>query len=92
LLADHHARTDRRGILCAPYDAELFGHWWFEGPLWLEFLIRKIAFDQKTVKMVTPSEYLAEHPRNQVLTPSMSSWGWLIIKADIRASSSVGSP
>ncbi|MFA5038276.1 MAG: 1,4-alpha-glucan branching protein domain-containing protein [Candidatus Omnitrophota bacterium] len=66
----------RKPIIISPYDAELFGHWWFEGPMWIEFLIRKIAFDQHTLRMVTPSEYLAENPRNQVITPSMSSWGW----------------
>jgi 1,4-alpha-glucan branching enzyme len=56
--------------------AELFGHWWFEGPQWLDFLIRKLYFDQDTIRMITPSEYLAENPRNQVIVPSMSSWGW----------------
>ncbi len=66
----------RKPIIISPYDAELYGHWWFEGPLWLEFLIRKMNYDQKIVKMVTPSEYLAENPKNQVLTPSMSSWGY----------------
>jgi len=67
---------DRKPIIISPYDAELFGHWWFEGPQWLNFLIRKLAFDQNTVKMVTPSDYLAMHPKNQVSTPSMSSWGY----------------
>ena len=38
---------DRKPIIVAPYDAELFGHWWFEGPDWINFLFRKIAFDQK---------------------------------------------
>jgi 1,4-alpha-glucan branching enzyme len=66
----------RAPCIISPYDAELYGHWWFEGPQWLEFLIRKISFDQKTIKLTTPSEYLAENPRNQVLTPSMSSWGY----------------
>lgn len=66
----------RRPIIVSPYDAELFGHWWFEGPQWLEFLIRKVTYDQKTIKLATPCEYLAENPKNQVLTPSMSSWGW----------------
>ncbi len=67
---------DRKPIIVAPYDAELFGHWWFEGPLWLEFLFKKIHYDQKTIKTITPSEYLNEYPRNQVVTPSFSSWGW----------------
>jgi len=63
-------------ILVAPYDAELFGHWWYEGPQWLDFLIRKISCDQDEIRLITPSEYLAENPRNQVITPSLSSWGW----------------
>jgi 1,4-alpha-glucan branching enzyme len=66
----------KKPIIVSPYDAELYGHWWFEGPQWLDFLIRKTACDQDIVKMITPSEYLEENRRNQVITPSMSSWGW----------------
>ncbi len=67
---------DRKPIIVSPYDAELFGHWWFEGPMWLDFLIRKITYDQQTIQLVTPSDYLEIYPRNQVATPSMSSWGY----------------
>lgn len=67
---------DRKPIVVAPYDAELFGHWWFEGPQFLEFLIKKIYYDQDIFKLVTPSDYLKLYPRNQVITPSFSSWGW----------------
>jgi 1,4-alpha-glucan branching enzyme len=67
---------DRKPIIVAPYDAELFGHWWFEGPDWINFLIRKIVYDQKTVRLITPLEYLGENPRIQVATPSRSSWGY----------------
>ena len=66
----------KKPIIVSPYDAELFGHWWYEGPQWLDFLIRKIAFDQDEIRLITASEYLAENPRNQVITPSLSSWGW----------------
>jgi len=66
----------KKPILVSPYDAELFGHWWYEGPKWLDFLMRKIACDQNEIRMITPSEYLEENPRNQVITPSLSSWGW----------------
>ncbi len=66
----------KKPIIVSPYDAELFGHWWYEGPAWLEFLIRKISFDQDEISLITASEYLAQNPRNQVITPSMSSWGW----------------
>lgn len=68
-------RMDRRPIILAPYDAELFGHWWFEGPEWITFLLRKMAFDQSTVRSATLSEYLAEYPQAQVSVPSGSSWG-----------------
>ncbi len=67
---------DRKPIIVAPYDAELFGHWWFEGPIFLEFLIKKIHYDQNNIKLKTPMDYLREYPRNQILKPSLSSWGW----------------
>lgn len=66
----------KKPLIVSPYDAELFGHWWYEGPQWLDFLIRKIAFDQDIVRLINSSEYLAENPRHQVITPSLSSWGW----------------
>ena len=66
----------KKPIIVSPYDTELFGHWWFEGPIWLDSLIRKIHFDQDMIRMITPMEYLEENPRNQVITPSMSSWGY----------------
>jgi 1,4-alpha-glucan branching enzyme len=66
----------RKPIIVAPYDAELFGHWWFEGIHWLNFLIRKIKHDQKTFKLITPSQYLKIYPKNQVVNPAPSSWGW----------------
>ncbi|MEW6101636.1 MAG: 1,4-alpha-glucan branching protein domain-containing protein [Candidatus Omnitrophota bacterium] len=66
----------KKPLIVSPYDAELFGHWWYEGPMWLDFLIRKIVFDQDEIRLITASEYLAENPRNQVITPSLSSWGW----------------
>jgi 1,4-alpha-glucan branching enzyme len=66
---------DRPPILVAPYDAELFGHWWYEGPIWIEHLIRKIHKESKQIEMVSPSDYLALYPKNQVVTPTFSSWG-----------------
>ncbi|HNW35455.1 MAG TPA: DUF1957 domain-containing protein [Candidatus Ozemobacteraceae bacterium] len=66
---------DRPPILVSPYDAELFGHWWYEGPDFIHALLRKVACDSQTLELITPSEYLAKHPKNQVAMPSMSSWG-----------------
>ncbi len=66
----------REPIIVAPYDAELFGHWWHEGPMWIEFLLRKIHYNQNTVKTITVPEYLAKFPRQQVCQPPLCSWGW----------------
>ncbi len=74
-VAHLRAHMDRRPIVVAPYDAELFGHWWYEGPTFLELLFRKIQHDQGMFSPITPSGYLAEYPTNQVATPSLSSWG-----------------
>jgi 1,4-alpha-glucan branching enzyme len=66
---------DRPPLVVAPYDAELFGHWWYEGPEFLDYFARKLCFDQKIISLITPGEYLARHPTNQIATPSASSWG-----------------
>lgn len=71
-----HGLLGRAPFVLSPYDAELFGHWWFEGPQFLDYLFRKMHYDQKTVEPITPLEYLERHPRNQVSTPSYSSWGY----------------
>jgi 1,4-alpha-glucan branching enzyme len=66
---------DRPAMLVAPYDAELFGHWWYEGPEFLDLLVRKAFYDQKIFSLITPEDYLRQHPTNQVATPAASSWG-----------------
>ena len=65
----------RPPLVVSPYDAELFGHWWYEGPEFLDFLVRKAAYDQDSFALVTPSDYLSQYPVHQVATPAPSSWG-----------------
>ncbi len=62
-------------IVVSPFDAELFGHWWFEGPEFLNLFLRKAAYDQHAFTLTTPSQYLAAHDTQQVLVPNASSWG-----------------
>ena len=62
-------------IVVAPFDAELFGHWWFEGPEWLELFIRKAVYDQNTFELTTPGRYVNAHSTLQMVAPSASSWG-----------------
>jgi len=65
----------REPLILAPYDAELFGHWWFEGPRFLDHLFRKLHFDQNEIEPISPIDYLQLFPENQRQTPSFSSWG-----------------
>jgi len=66
---------DWHPILTIPFDAELFGHWWFEGPLFLEHVLHAIAQSHDKMALTTPAEFLAHNPTQQVVQPSASSWG-----------------
>ncbi|MBM4265155.1 MAG: DUF1957 domain-containing protein [Deltaproteobacteria bacterium] len=73
-------RLGRRDASRAPspvaaYDAELFGHWWFEGPQWLDLLVRKLAYDQSLIALATPSDVLTDSPPEATGLPGASSWG-----------------
>jgi 1,4-alpha-glucan branching enzyme len=61
-------------IVVVPFDAELFGHWWFEGPRFLEQFIRQAAIAHD-FHLSTPSEYLAANPTHQIIEPATSTWG-----------------
>lgn len=63
----------KKPIIVSPYDAELYGHWWYEGPIFLEHLFRAIQISN--FDSITPSKYLEKYPINQVVDVSMSSWG-----------------
>ena len=70
-----YKKIGKKPVIVAPYDAELFGHWWYEGPQFLEAFIRKVYYDQSTIRLITAHEYLKENPVNQQVMPSFSSWG-----------------
>nr|WP_073508081.1 1,4-alpha-glucan branching protein domain-containing protein [Streptobacillus notomytis] len=63
----------RKPIIVSPYDAELYGHWWYEGPIFLEYIFR--AMQESNFGSITPSRYLDVYKLNQVVDLSMSSWG-----------------
>jgi len=61
-------------LFTAPYDMELFGHWWFEG---IDFL-KNIAVEadkRKNISLTTFSSYLKEYNNHQVINPQYSTWG-----------------
>lgn len=70
-----NTHMDRPPIIIAPYDAELFGHWWFEGPHWLEQVLRLTGKNSQFIESVSCDEYLAKYPTSQIAIPSASTWG-----------------
>ncbi|HUX12886.1 MAG TPA: 1,4-alpha-glucan branching protein domain-containing protein, partial [Spirochaetia bacterium] len=62
-------------VITCPYDAELFGHWWFEGTIWIEEVIRKLAETGGDLELTTPSSFLKAYPPTTVIEPIFSSWG-----------------
>ena len=74
VLGHFHQVTGEQGIVVAPYDAELFGHWWFEGPTWLYWVLRWMNEDP-ALRPVTCSQHLALQPPSTVITLPEGSWG-----------------
>jgi 1,4-alpha-glucan branching enzyme len=65
--------NDWNPIMTVPFDAELFGHWWFEGPIFLEQVI--LAAIENNLSLTTPSNFLEQNTIQQVTEPAASSWG-----------------
>ncbi len=66
----------RPPLVVSPYDAELYGHWWYEGPWFLDYVFRKSWYDQQTYDMTHLADYLRQEKTQQVCKPSQSSWGY----------------
>jgi 1,4-alpha-glucan branching enzyme len=72
IAADQTA--DGPGVIVAPFDTELLGHWWFEGVDFLGELYRRLP-DHAGVQPVTAARYLDAHPSRTGLRLSRGSWG-----------------
>lgn len=62
-------------IIICPYDTELYGHWWFEGPDFIKGFIEKSSEEGRSYQLITPGEYIEKYPKVQCCRPSPSSWG-----------------
>ena len=74
LLSRYHEESGRFGLIASNYDTELFGHWWFEGIDWMREVLR-ILSQSETVELTTASDFVAEHPPEDVLALPEGSWG-----------------
>jgi 1,4-alpha-glucan branching enzyme len=70
-----HSNDSVPPVLCAPFDAELFGHWWFEGAMWLEAVCRTLHHHETGLATITCSEYLEHYPRAEFIAMPEGSWG-----------------
>lgn len=67
-------------ILNALFDAELFGHWWFEGVLWLEAVARELHAESANpsidpLELIDCERYLACYPPTETIAMNEGSWG-----------------
>ncbi|KPL04025.1 MAG: hypothetical protein AMJ90_02300 [candidate division Zixibacteria bacterium SM23_73_2] len=74
LLSDYHKKTNKKGVVCAPYDCELFGHWWSEGPHFLKLVLKWVS-DDPEIELVTCSSFLDQTKPTQVISIPEGSWG-----------------
>jgi 1,4-alpha-glucan branching enzyme len=73
-LYEHRRRTGRHGVVAACFDAELFGHWWFEGPQFLRDVCLTLNADPD-VDLTTAGEFLRTHPPDKIVSLPEGSWG-----------------
>lgn len=66
------ARGDE-GIVCSPFDTELFGHWWFEGPSFIEHLYRHL--NDTEISARTAGGEIEGGPKRETLQLLEGSWG-----------------
>lgn len=73
VLTRHTAELGRPAVLCSPFDTELFGHWWAEGPYWLEKVLRRLPGEGVTP--TTAGAYTDRFPPEETTTLFEGSWG-----------------
>jgi len=66
--------TNKLGTLTTPFDTELFGHWWFEGPEFLRAVLRGLSHSPY-VNTATCSEQMNMINPNEVIGLPEGSWG-----------------
>ncbi|MFT5679741.1 MAG: 1,4-alpha-glucan branching enzyme [Myxococcota bacterium] len=73
-LQAHREKTGRAGAVVAPFDAELFGHWWFEGPQFLREVLLALHADPE-INVHTTTQRREAHPPDKVAWIPEGSWG-----------------
>ena len=72
-LSVESARIGRPAHVIAAFDTELFGHWWYEGPVWLERVLR--ALPAAGVRVGTLADAISGGYVGTPVDLPPSSWG-----------------
>ncbi len=72
--AEDASELTKEPIFVLAFDTELFGHWWFEGPEWLERVLELLS-QERGLKLALPGEIIDSSKGLRVVTPLPSSWG-----------------
>jgi 1,4-alpha-glucan branching enzyme len=72
-IAEAEAKR-RDGVVVAPFDTELFGHWWAEGPDFLGAVYQELR-GRPTVRPSTGSQHLVRNPGRPAIRMPAGSWG-----------------
>jgi 1,4-alpha-glucan branching enzyme len=74
-LLDRAAPTGNEAVIVSPYDCELFGHWWHEGPAWLEEVFRRLDHRPRVIPR-SLGDYLDQSGQGlSTITMPATTWG-----------------
>lgn len=70
----HNRTTGKFGTMCNPFDTELFGHWWFEGPEFIKSVLKGLSHSPY-VNTITASKQLYKMKPKEIMSIPEGSWG-----------------
>ena len=73
VLREAASRQSVAPIVCAMYDTELFGHWWYEGPSFLAAVLDRCA--ESGIELTTAGIHLERDPPTEFVALPEGSWG-----------------
>jgi 1,4-alpha-glucan branching enzyme len=76
-IAQEQQVSRGEGVIVAPFDTELFGHWWFEGADFLAAMYRALRGrgEGAAVGAVTATHHVQGHPPSVAVQLAEGSWG-----------------
>jgi 1,4-alpha-glucan branching enzyme len=74
IISEVGGNSDPEPTITVAFDAELFGHWWYEGCGWLEKVLSGLS-EQQNIRMTSGSRLIDLSRQFEAVTPESSSWG-----------------